>query len=288
MAVGRGSFRQPRLRSPPAQLAHSGPGSMSPITVCDIVRQGHQRCFCLRRRGPLHPLTRARRPGSPDSPPSPSSAPAGGRPLAFWNIIAPSRYGSGLPGPRGERALITPRSQRFARALLARGLPSRRGVVLTMGSNAPPWAVAALGTIFAGGVPAGVYATSSAATCTYIARDAGASMAVCEDAATACKFLDAADRPACLQGAVLYTSGHAERHLAATRPDAVLWEARLRVGKGPPRRAPVGGDRRPRRTSCARATPSRPAAWRHACPPSDPHSAAPSYTPRERLGRPRA
>lgn len=228
-ALWSGSIRRPCSRPHSAQLAQSGPAILSPITVCDIVRRGHQRCVArvARRRRITSPASR--RPGLRDFPPLQWNGPADGRPLALLSIIAPLRCALPPSGPCGEHPRITPRSQRFARALLARGLPPR-GVVLVMGSNAPPWAVAALGTIFAGGVPAGVYATSSAATCTYIARDAGAVLAVCEDAATACRFLDAVDRPASLQGAVLYTSGPAERRLVSARADAVLWEVRVSAG----------------------------------------------------------
>jgi long-subunit acyl-CoA synthetase (AMP-forming) len=61
------------------------------------------------------------------------------------------------------------------------GLPPRGGVVI-LGYNRPQWFLAAVGAIAAGGVPAGIYTTSTAEQCRYIADHAEAAVAVLENA----------------------------------------------------------------------------------------------------------
>src|SRR2546423_10128740 len=51
--------------------------------------------------------------------------------------------------------------RQVARALLAVGLPPG-GAVTIIGYNCPEWFFADIGAIYAGGTPAGIYATSSA------------------------------------------------------------------------------------------------------------------------------
>jgi long-subunit acyl-CoA synthetase (AMP-forming) len=75
-----------------------------------------------------------------------------------------------------------------ARALLSLGLQPGDGVVI-MGFNRPEWFVADLAAIAAGGVPAGIYITNTAAQCRYIAHHCEARIAVLENCcATATSF----------------------------------------------------------------------------------------------------
>jgi len=60
------------------------------------------------------------------------------------------------------------------------GLEPRAGVVV-LGYNRPEWFLAAIGAIAAGGVPAGIYTTSTAEQCRYIAHHSEAAVAVVEN-----------------------------------------------------------------------------------------------------------
>ena len=66
-----------------------------------------------------------------------------------------------------------------AAGLVALGLEPRKGVAI-MGFNRPEWFVADLAAIAAGGVPAGIYTTSTPEQCRYIAAHAEAQVAVLE------------------------------------------------------------------------------------------------------------
>lgn len=68
-----------------------------------------------------------------------------------------------------------------ARAFMALGLAPGQCVTIT-GFNCPQWFVADLGAIHAGGIPAGVYTTSTAEQSAYIIRHCDAPIAVVEDA----------------------------------------------------------------------------------------------------------
>jgi long-subunit acyl-CoA synthetase (AMP-forming) len=67
-----------------------------------------------------------------------------------------------------------------AAGFVALGLPPRAGVVI-LGYNRPEWFVADVGAIAAGGVPAGIYTTSTAEQCRYIAHHCEAAVAVVEN-----------------------------------------------------------------------------------------------------------
>ena len=75
-----------------------------------------------------------------------------------------------------------------ARAFLALGLEPGKGVAI-IGYNSPEWFFADVGAIFAGGVPAGIYTTSSAEQCQYIADHCEAQVAVVENRTHLEKFL---------------------------------------------------------------------------------------------------
>ena len=112
--------------------------------------------------------------------------------------------------------------RRTARGLMALGVGPGRNVAILSG-NRPEWFLSALGAIAAGGVPAGIYATSSPEQCEYIARHCEAVVVVVENEAHLATFLAFRDR------------------LAGLARD----------------RAPGGPLRRPRRLALGRAPPPR-------------------------------
>lgn len=75
-----------------------------------------------------------------------------------------------------------------AHALLALGLTPGAGVTI-IGFNCPPWVLAHWGAIHAGGRPAGIYTTNSAAQCRYITEHCDAEVAFVEDHHQLAKFL---------------------------------------------------------------------------------------------------
>jgi long-subunit acyl-CoA synthetase (AMP-forming) len=76
---------------------------------------------------------------------------------------------------------------RAARAFVKLGLEPGQGVAI-IGYNCIEWFVADVAAIYAGGVPAGIYTTSSAEQCQYITDHADAAIVVAEDAAQLAKF----------------------------------------------------------------------------------------------------
>jgi long-subunit acyl-CoA synthetase (AMP-forming) len=74
-----------------------------------------------------------------------------------------------------------------ARAFMALGLEPK-GCVAIIGNNCPQWLIADIAAIFAGAVPAGIYATNSPQQCHYIAEHCEAAIAVVEDKEQLDKF----------------------------------------------------------------------------------------------------
>ena len=72
-------------------------------------------------------------------------------------------------------------ASRVARGFIALGLEPGKGVAI-IGNNRPGWLLADVGAILAGGVPAGIYTTSSPQQCSYIAGHCDAQVVVVEDA----------------------------------------------------------------------------------------------------------
>ncbi len=81
-------------------------------------------------------------------------------------------------------------ARRVAKALIALGLPAG-GAVTILGAGCPEWMLSDVGAILAGGLPAGIYTTSSKEQCAYIAGHCGAHVAFTENAQQSQKFLDA-------------------------------------------------------------------------------------------------
>ena len=63
---------------------------------------------------------------------------------------------------------------------MALGLPEYLGVNI-IGWNAPEWAIAFYGSIFARNIPVGIYSTNSQASCEYIAEHSEAAIVVAEN-----------------------------------------------------------------------------------------------------------
>ena len=92
--------------------------------------------------------------------------------------------------------------RQVARALLAVGLPTGGGTVI-IGANSPEWFFADVGTIYAGGIPAGIYTTSSPEQCEYIAGHCEATAAFVDDRDQLAKFLAIRGRLPALKAIVL-------------------------------------------------------------------------------------
>ena len=76
-----------------------------------------------------------------------------------------------------------------ARGFVQLGLQPGQGVAI-VGYNCPQWFLSDIGAILAGGVPAGIYTTSSAEQCAYITGHCEAAIAVVENAEHLAKFLE--------------------------------------------------------------------------------------------------
>lgn len=86
-------------------------------------------------------------------------------------------------------------ARRVARGFVALGLQPGKGVAI-IGYNCPEWFFADIGAILAGGVPAGIYTTSSPEQCQYITHHCEARIAVVEDRHQLAKFTEVwADLP---------------------------------------------------------------------------------------------
>lgn len=89
-----------------------------------------------------------------------------------------------------------------ARAFMALGLAPGKAVSI-LGNNCPQWFISNLGAIFAGGVPGGIYITSSPEQCQYVAHHSEANIAVVENADQLAKFKKIRDQLPDLKAIVL-------------------------------------------------------------------------------------
>jgi long-subunit acyl-CoA synthetase (AMP-forming) len=80
-----------------------------------------------------------------------------------------------------------------ARGMIALGLEPGKGVAI-MGYNRPEWFVADVAAIAAGGLPAGIYTTSTLEQCRYIADHAEAAVAIVENRDYLGRFLEVRSR----------------------------------------------------------------------------------------------
>ena len=73
-----------------------------------------------------------------------------------------------------------------------------------LGFNAPEWFFAHFGTILAGGVPAGIYATNLPPACQYISEHSAAQVVVCEGWKQLEKYVDIYKKLPKLKALVMY------------------------------------------------------------------------------------
>jgi long-subunit acyl-CoA synthetase (AMP-forming) len=121
------------------------------------------------------------------------------------------------------------RARLVGRALIELGLPAGKGVSI-IGFNSPEWVLADVGAILAGGMPAGVYTTSSPEQCQYIAHHSESAVVFTEDAKQTAKFLQVRARLPHLKKIVQWTGSHDD-------PLVMPWDALLDLGKRVPESA---------------------------------------------------
>ncbi len=168
------------------------------------------------------PPTPQATPSTSSEPPASSSAALAGRSRDQLTVMqaferAVGKW-PGLPALKGKKggAWHTLLWQDYydkvrlvARAFIKLGLAPGQGVSI-IGNNSPEWFIADLAGIFAGGVPAGIYTTSSAEQCQYITAHCDAAIAVAGDQSQLAKLLAVRDQlPQVKAFIVLDGSGHA-------------------------------------------------------------------------------
>jgi len=117
-------------------------------------------------------------------------------------------------------------TRRAARGMMAIGLEPGQGVAI-IGFNSPEWFMADIGAIHAGGVPAGIYTTSTAEQCQYIASHSEAAVAVVQNAEHLAKFLEIRDQLPTLKGIVIIEGSSDEEGVHS-------WAELLKLGDGVP------------------------------------------------------
>ena len=135
-----------------------------------------------------------------------------------------------MRGRRGGRALSLTWSEyhdevrRAARGLIAQGVSAGAGVTI-MGFNRAEWFVADLASMAAGGLPAGIYTTSTPEQCRYIAEHAEAAVAIVENREYLERFLEIRARLPRLRAIVVMEE-------EAARPGVLTWSELLQSGDG--------------------------------------------------------
>ncbi len=117
-------------------------------------------------------------------------------------------------------------ARRVARGFIKLGLQPGDGVSI-IGFNRPEWVLADIGAILAGGVPAGIYTTSTAEQCHYVAEHADCSIAVAENALHLAKLEAVRPRLPKLKALVLMTGSDSSAGV-------VTWEKLLALGEEQP------------------------------------------------------
>ena len=103
--------------------------------------------------------------------------------------------------------------------------------VAVLAFNSPEWVIAAVGTIFAGGLHVGVYTTATAAAAEYVIANAGTQIAVCDDAVQLDKALRARRGAAGpTLRAIVLTMGDKPTAVAA-EPGVYTWKEFLALGE---------------------------------------------------------
>jgi len=112
------------------------------------------------------------------------------------------------------------------RALIARGVEPGDHVVI-LGYNCPEWFVADIGSIAAGAIPAGIYATNTPEQCQYVAEHCAARVAFVENDVQLAKFRAVRDRLPNLRTLVLM-------HGQSDDDDVISWTQFLKLGSSIP------------------------------------------------------
>jgi long-subunit acyl-CoA synthetase (AMP-forming) len=121
-----------------------------------------------------------------------------------------------------------------ARALIALGVAPGDHVTI-IGANRPEWFVADIAAIVAGAVPAGIYTTSSAEQCRYVAEHCAARIAFVENDAQLAKFSAVrTDLPELRAIVVMDDEWIAPPERNAADPPPMSWRAFLAVGNDVP------------------------------------------------------
>ncbi len=113
------------------------------------------------------------------------------------------------------------------RGFLRLGLGHRKGVAI-MGYNRPEWFLADVGAIAAGGIPTGIYTTSSAEQCGYIAGHAEAAVVVVENREYLDRFLRIRDDLPDLEALVLMEGETSDEE---ARDRIFSWERLRELGR---------------------------------------------------------
>jgi long-subunit acyl-CoA synthetase (AMP-forming) len=114
--------------------------------------------------------------------------------------------------------------RQVARALIALGAQPGKGVCI-IGYNSPEWFFADIGAIYAGLVPAGIYTTSSAEQCEYVAQHSEAIVAFVENTGQLDKFLQVRGRLPHLKAIVVMQPNGEQLH-----PGVYSWTRFLELG----------------------------------------------------------
>jgi len=117
-------------------------------------------------------------------------------------------------------------ARQVARALISLGTQPGRGVCI-IGYNCPEWFFADIGAIYAGAVPAGIYTTSSAEQCEYIANHCEASVVFVENQEQLAKFLAVRSKLPSLKALVLMQG-------ESNAPGVYSWTKFLELGLNTP------------------------------------------------------
>ncbi|KAJ1212741.1 hypothetical protein NDU88_000388 [Pleurodeles waltl] len=115
-----------------------------------------------------------------------------------------------------------------AKSFLKLGLQRFHGVGI-LGFNSPEWFIADVGAIMAGGIPAGIYTTSSADACQYVASNSEANVLVVENHHQLEKILQIQDQLPHLKAIVQY-----QDELVKKRPNLYTWKEFMQLGSSVP------------------------------------------------------
>jgi long-subunit acyl-CoA synthetase (AMP-forming) len=129
----------------------------------------------------------------------------GKRPALRWKTAAGAWKDQSWDDYRAE-------VRRAAKGLIALGLEPQKGVSL-IGFNCKEWLVGNLAAIHAGGVPVGIYTTSSPEQCSYIAGHSDSNIAIVENAEQLAKFLEIRGELEQLKAIVLMRGEHDDEHV---------------------------------------------------------------------------